>query len=108
MVPAAMDRADTATIKRNLDVLRIVALADLILLVVLLYVAFVADDDGAVSVIGPIHGIGYIVMLLLTARGAGEGWWGWWFPVAVVVTLGPPGSIYGDLRVRRELAQQGA
>lgn len=100
--------ADRQTIKRNLDVLRVVAIVDTLLLIALLYVAWIADDDSAVSVLGPIHGLGYVAMLLLTARGAGEGWWGWWFPIAVVVTLGPPGSIYGDLRVRRELAQQPA
>lgn len=104
-VPASADRA---TVKRNLDVLRAVALIDTLLLLALLYVSQVADDDGAVSVLGPIHGVGFLAMLYLTARGAGERWWGWWFPAVVLVTGGPLGSLYGDLRVRRELAQQPA
>jgi hypothetical protein len=36
--------------------------------------------------------------------GAGEGLWGWWFPAIVVVTLGPPGSLIGDVRIRRRLS----
>jgi len=27
--------------------------------------------------------------------------WGWWFPIAVLVTGGPLGSIVGELRLRR-------
>ena len=42
------------------------------------------------------------------ARGAAEERWGWWFPALVVVTLGPPGSLIGDLRIRRGLQHQGA
>lgn len=89
---------------KALDRLRIVAIADFVLLLVLLYFSLVADDDGAVSVLGPIHGVGFLAMLYLTARGAGEGHWGWWFPAIVVVTGGPIGSLVGDLKVRRELA----
>jgi hypothetical protein len=29
--------------------------------------------------------------------------WGWWFPALVVVTLGPPGSLIGEWRIRRGL-----
>jgi len=40
---------------------------------------------------------------VLVVRGVTERFWGWWFPVLVVVTLGPPGSLIGDLRIRRDL-----
>ena len=66
-------------------------------------VAALADRDGLVSVLGPVHGVGFLVLLFLCARGAGEGRWGWWFPALVAVTLGPPGSLVGDLRLRRRL-----
>ncbi len=91
-------------VRRELNRLRVVAITDALLLVALL-IAAVTDAEGAVNVLGPIHGVGYLLQLVLCARGAGEGWWGWWFPALVVVTLGPPGSLIGDLRVRRGLAR---
>jgi hypothetical protein len=87
---------------KQLDLIRVVALADAFLLLPLV-VAALTDQEGLVSVLGPIHGVGFLALLFLCARGAGEGRWGWWFPALVVVTLGPPGSLVGDLRIRREL-----
>lgn len=62
-------------------------------------------SDAMVSVVGPIHGIGFLALLYLCLRGAGEQRWGWWFPIAVVVTLGPIGSLYGEHRIRRGLTR---
>jgi Domain of unknown function (DUF3817) len=90
-------------VRRRLNVIRAVALADALLLVVLLYAA-VTGAESAVDVLGPVHGVGFLALLFLCARGAGEGLWGWWFPALVVVTLGPPGSLIGDVRIRRSLA----
>ena len=92
-----------AGVRRRLDVIRIVALFDAALLIVLV-IAAVSDSEGLVSVLGPIHGVGFLGLLFLCVRGAGEGLWGWWFPALVVVTLGPPGSLIGDVRIRRRLA----
>jgi integral membrane protein len=89
--------------RRRLNVVLAVGLADALLLVVLVYVAFVERHDAAVSVIGPIHGFGFLGLLWLTARGATERRWGWWFPAAVLVTGGPLGSIVGDVVLRRRL-----
>ncbi|MDP9399779.1 MAG: hypothetical protein M3P39_02275 [Actinomycetota bacterium] len=88
---------------QQLNRLRVVALLDFLLLVPLV-VAAITDAEGVVNVLGPVHGVGYLFQLYLCARGAGEGWWGWWFPALVVVTLGPPGALLGDRRVRRGLA----
>jgi hypothetical protein len=93
---------DTATIRRRLNVIRVVALLDALLLAPLV-VAAILGEEGVVDVLGPIHGFGFLVLLFLCVRGAGEGMWGWWFPALVVVTLGPPGSLLGDLRIRRRL-----
>jgi len=98
-VGAGVSPAETL---RRLAVIRWVAIADALLLVVLVAAA-VADAEGVVSILGPIHGFGFLVLLFLCVRGAGEGRWGWWFPLLVVVTLGPPGSLIGDLRIRRSL-----
>ena len=93
--------------RRRLGVIRIVALLDALLLIVLVAAA-ISDAEGVVSVLGPIHGVGFLILLFLCVKGAGDRLWGWWFPVLVVVTLGPPGSLIGDLRIRRGLAAAGA
>ena len=88
--------------RRRLDLIRILAIADALLLVVLVAAA-VSNAESAVSVLGPIHGVGFLILVFLCLEGAGSGLWGWWFPALVVVTLGPPGSLIGDLRIRRAL-----
>ncbi len=97
-----MDPAAASATRRKLDVIRIVALADALLLLPLV-IAGITNAEGLVSVLGPIHGAGFLVLVFLCLRGAGEGRWGWWFPALVVVTLGPPGSLIGDVKIRRSL-----
>jgi integral membrane protein len=87
--------------RRLLNVVLAVGIVDGLLLLVLLYFAFVDRSDTAVSVLGPIHGVGFLLLLGLTARGAFERQWGWWFPALVVVTGGPLGSIAGEVVLRR-------
>jgi len=97
--------SDSAETRKKLNLVRLVALADFVLLLVLVYVAFIDRSDSAVSIIGPIHGVGFLAQLYLVATGAGEERWGWWFPAIVVVTGGPIGALIGDIRIRRELAE---
>jgi integral membrane protein len=92
-----------ASQRRALNLVLAVGITDALLLVVLMYFAFVDRSDAAVSVLGPIHGIGYLILLYLTASGAGAKRWGWWFPGIVLVTGGPLGSIVGDVVLRRRL-----
>ncbi len=92
-----------ATVRRRLNLIRAVAIVDALLLVPLV-IAAIDDAEAVVNWLGPIHGVGYLILLFLCARGAGEGLWGWWFPAIVVVTLGPPGSLIGDVKIRRRLA----
>ncbi len=87
---------------RKLRLIRIVAIVDFLLLVPLV-VAALNHAEAVVDVLGPIHGVGFLVLLFLCVRGVGEERWGWWFPVLVVVTLGPPGSLIGERRIRRSL-----
>lgn len=89
--------------RRLLNAALAVGIADALLLVALLYVAFVDRSDAAVHVLGPIHGIGYLILLGLTGRGAVAGEWGWWFPGLVLVTGGPIGTIAGEIVLRRRL-----
>jgi hypothetical protein len=92
---------------RSLRLIRVVALADFALLVPLV-IASLRHAEGLVSVLGPIHGAGFLVLLGLCLRGWMLDRWGWWFPLLVVVTLGPPGSLYGEWRVRRGLGEASA
>ena len=95
---------DPATTLKQVNLIRIIAILDILLLIPLLInLVGIVDSDAMVSVIGPIHGIGFLLLLFLCVRGAGEQRWGWWFPIVVVVTLGPIGSLYGEHRVRRGL-----
>jgi hypothetical protein len=89
------------TQRRLLNIVLAVGLADALLLLVLLYVAFVDRSDAAVHVLGPVHGIGFVALLSLTAHGAIRRLWGWWFPLVVLVTGGPVGTVVGDLMLRR-------
>lgn len=92
--------------KPELNRILAIGIADAVLLVVLMYFAFVNRSDNAVHVLGPLHGIGFLTLLVLFARGASEGKWEWWFPLGVMVTGGPLGSIIGDVILRRRLDAQ--
>jgi integral membrane protein len=96
-----------ASQRRRLNLVLTVGIADALLLVVLLYVAFADRSDAAVSVLGPIHGVGFLILLWLTVTGASGKRWGWWFPAIVLVTGGPLGSIVGDRILRRQLPPGG-
>jgi Domain of unknown function (DUF3817) len=91
-----------SVVLRRLNFIRPIAIVDAALLV-LLVIAALNDNEGVVDWLGPIHGVGYLLLLFLCARGAAERLWGCWFPAIVVVTLGPPGSLIGDVKIRREL-----
>lgn len=101
------DPAELASVKRLVNLIAVVAVVDVLLLGPLLWAAF-TDRDDLVSVLGPIHGIGFLILLTLCVRGAAAERWGWWWPLLIVLTLGPVGSLIGDVVVRRELRGQPA
>ncbi|HEY6760183.1 MAG TPA: DUF3817 domain-containing protein [Baekduia sp.] len=86
--------------KKLLNTVLAVGIADALLLVVLVYFAFVDRSDTAVHILGPIHGLGFLALLGLTANGALQRFWGWWFPALVLVTGGPIGSLIGEFALR--------
>jgi hypothetical protein len=98
---------DVARARRQLRWVAIAAAIDFLLLVPLV-IASVSDADDVIHILGPIHGIGFLIQLFLTVRGAGERLWGWWFPLIVVVTGGPPGALIGHVVVSRQLDRAGA
>jgi hypothetical protein len=98
--------ATTPDVKKLLNTVLAVGLTDALLLVVLVYFAWIDRSDTAVHVLGPIHGLGFLALLALTANGALQKLWGWWFPAIVLVTGGPIGSIAGDVILRRRLGDR--
>ena len=90
---------DRATTVKKLDLIRIVAVVDLLLLLGLL-ACTVTDTKRGVSILGPIHGVGFLVLLYLTAVGAGEKRWSWLFPLTTVIPLF---SLIYDRKLRRRL-----
>lgn len=97
---------DPEAIRRALNVVSAVALLDAVLLVPLV-IAAVTHAEGTVDILGPLHGAGFVILIGLVVRGTIRDMWGWWFPVLAVVTLGPPGCLIGDLRIRKTLPRAG-
>ena len=95
---------DRDRVLRHLTRVRWVALIDALLLIPLV-VAALTHQESVVDVLGPLHGFGFVLMIVLVVTGVGQGLWGWWFPAIVVVTAGPPGSLFGDVRIRRRLRE---
>ena len=94
---------------RFLNIIAVVAVIDFLLLIPLVWgSSFIADKHGVVSILGPLHGTLFIVLIGLCAYGSMQKWWGWWFPLITVITLGPPGSLIGDYIVRRQLREGAA
>jgi hypothetical protein len=75
---------------------------DFALLLPLLWAAFTRNEP-VVDVLGPIHGVGFLVLMALVGLGALNKLWGWWFPIVTLVTAGPLGSLVGEWRVRRSV-----
>lgn len=103
--PGDRDQASPRELK-FLNWIAIVAIVDVILLIPLVWASrWVADNHDVVSVLGPIHGFLFIGLIAMVAWGSIQKWWGWWFPVIVVITLGPIGSLVGDWIIRRQLRE---
>ncbi len=99
--PINADPSERAKTLKRLNLIGVIAIADALLLAVLLY-ASITDSD-LVHVLGPIHGGGFVVLVALCVHGVIQKRWDWWFPAIVVVTGGPPGSLVGDYVLRRKL-----
>lgn len=91
-------------VRRALNVIGVVAVLDFLLLVPLV-IAALQHAEGTVDILGPLHGVGFLILVGLVIRGTLRGYWGWWFPAIAVVTGGPPGCLVGDIVVRRKLGR---
>lgn len=90
MTPRGADQ-----IGRRLRMVRWVALADLLLLIALVSAA-VLGARGAVHILGPLHGVNFLLLIAVSATAALDGLWGWWYPALILVTAGPIGAFIGE------------
>jgi hypothetical protein len=92
-----------AKLKRRLAIVRWVAIPDFILLVALVTASRVFDNRQLVSVLGPIHGINFLLLVMVVALGAVDKLWKWWFPIITFFTGGPIGAFIGEMILSRQL-----
>ena len=86
---------------RWLMIVRCTALADLILLIVLLVASF-ANNEKFVQIFGLTHGIVFMLLIAIVGIGGLQKLWSWWFLVATLITTGPPGALVGEVLIMRK------
>ena len=86
---------------RCLMIVRWVALADLVLLIVLLVASF-ANNEKMVQIFGLTHGIVFLALITIVGIGAAQKLWSWWFLVGTLITTGPPGALVGEVLIARK------
>ena len=107
-VAVVTDGPARETILRRLRLVRWLGVADTLLLLWLMYAAYVVHDRDLVRVLGPIHGAGFLLLLAIAGVSASERLWGWWFPAAILLTGGPVGALVGDWAIVRRLRREPA
>jgi hypothetical protein len=91
-----------ASVRRLLRWVAVVAIFDFVLLVPLA-VGALSGHHQLARTLGPVHGVGFLVEIYLAVRGARSRFWGWWFPLIVLVTGGPLGALIGHRVVTARL-----
>jgi predicted membrane protein len=91
-------------IKRRLNIVRWIAIPDALLLVALVALsrAFFNNRE-LVSILGPIHGINFLLLVMVVSLGAVDKLWKWWFPLITFFTGGPIGAFIGEVIILRQL-----
>ena len=82
-------------------IVRWIALADLVLLIVLL-IASCANNEELVQIFGLTHGIVFLALIAIVGIGAVQKLWSWRFLVATLITTGPPGALVGEVLIARK------
>ena len=86
---------------RWLMIVRWIALADMVLLIVLLVASF-ANNEELVQFFGLTHGIVFLALIAIVGIGAVQKLWSWWFLGATLITTGPPGALVGEVLIARK------
>lgn len=88
--------------KRRLTLVRWVAIPDFVLLVSLVTASRLGNRE-LVSILGPIHGINFLLLVMVVGLGAVDKLWKWWFPLITFFTGGPLGAFIGEIILSRQL-----
>ena len=96
---------DGAQRLRRLRIVRGTALLDLLLLSALVAASFAGQRE-IVRVLGPLHGINFLLLLAVATTAALDGLWSWWFPAAILLMAGPPGALVDELVITRRIADE--
>ncbi len=86
---------------RWLVIVRWIATADLVLLIVLLVASFTNNEE-MVQIFGLTHGIVFLALIAIVGIGAVQKLWSWWFLVGTLITTGPPGALVGEVLIARK------
>lgn len=86
---------------RWLKVVRWFAVADLVLLIILLASSFF-HNERLVDIFGLTHGIVFILLVAIVGIGSLQKIWTWWFFIATIITTGPPGALVGEFLIMRK------
>ena len=100
-----MQNKQNERVLRRLRIVQWAAWIDLILLVTLITAAL-SKQSNFVHVLGPLHGINFLLLVAIVATPALDGLWGWWFPIAVIFTAGAPGALIGEWIIKRRITSQ--
>lgn len=90
-------------LRKRLRLVRWVALADALLLVALVSSSLSGQRD-LVSVLGPVHGGNFLLLVVLVYTGAADRLWGWWFLAATFFSGGPLGAFIGERVIAKRSA----
>ncbi len=96
------EKSQNQRVQSRLRIVQWAAWIDLILLIALLASAF-SNQRNFVHVLGPLHGINFLLLVVIVATPALDGLWGWWFPLAVFFTGGAPGALVGEWIIKRRI-----
>lgn len=94
--------ANPTAVLRHLRLVRWAALADLFLLIALVGSSLSGRRD-FVSVLGPVHGGNFLLLVVLVYTGAADRLWGWWFLAATFFSGGPLGAFIGERVIVKRL-----
>lgn len=91
-----------AALRRRFRLVRWVALADALLLIALVS-SSLSGQRGLVSVLGPVHGGTFLLLVAVVYTGAADRLWGWWFLALTFFTGGPLGAFIGEWVIAKRL-----
>lgn len=86
----------------RLRVVRWIAFVDLILLISLM-AASRMDQRALVSLLGPLHGGNFLLLLVVIYTGVTDKLWHWTFLFGTLVTGGPIGALIGEFIITHRL-----